>query len=730
MDDRVHLDNINSSSSKEGSSSSDFAFEVVGANDLTLHTNSCDMADNNTVFVESNHRPNPRGLDSVLKGQPEPETAPTVDPSKHTLEKQQAKRIREQEKRIQDLERQLSTVNKEDTVSSEDDADDTQLLQLDAEESSQTTENNNNGHLARRDSKKSLSWRDESPEDASLEDVRPFDKREPVDDISASSPSRYWPPGRKKAKSLLFRLYLSHFLSAWGDRMWEFASALLLISIWPDTLLLAALFGLGESSAVVFMGPLVGDWVDSNDRLRVVRKSLIVANGSVVLATILIAIILALDYNQHDHRLFGVLVAMLIISGMASKLGSLASTLAVEKEWVKILCEGDSEMLAETNARMRRIDLICKLVAPIFVGLIMTGSGPMTGTIVIGLWNFVSMFPEYIVLTLTYSSFPALKEPKATPVESEAKTSILQNVMQVFISLKSGWKIYSNLDVFRPALALALLYCTVLSFGSIMTAYAYNRGVEEATLAAFRGVGAAFGLLGTFIFPIMVSKRGLIQTGGISIWFQLVLLGLCIVSTFFSGHTGDCSEFEGTEHDGCIHDRNVEVGLLITGVVVSRCGLWMFDLAVTQMLQERVETDVIAKVNGVQSSIQNLLDMFSYLLGVILSTPDDFRFLAWISFMFVLFAVLLYTSFWRNGYRKYSTLESVGDDAIPSENSNPKQSPERKKKKMKKKKKKKQTGKTVELQSKLIATSAPRTNLDSSDEEMATYSPTPPTISI
>ena len=80
---------------------------------------------------------------------------------------------------------------------------------------------------------------------------------------------------------------------------------------------------------------------------------------------------------------------------------------------------------------------------------------------------------------------------------------------------------YSKLAIFRPALALALVYCTVLSFGSIMTAYAYTRGIDEATLAIARGVGAGCGLLGTVIFPRLSKAYSMNKTGGISIWLQV-----------------------------------------------------------------------------------------------------------------------------------------------------------------------------------------------------------------
>eukprot|EP00040_Diaphanoeca_grandis_P014078 m.71210 g.71210 ORF g.71210 m.71210 type:complete len:700 (+) comp24327_c0_seq1:133-2232(+) len=609
-----------------------------------------------------------------------------------------------------------------DTVLVQNDAQNTELAANTTsppEPSDNTTEPQvgddatNNFQEHRSDSKRSLKWRDESEgNEEGLEDVRAFDKREPADDVNDDAPTHFWPNGRQKIKGLLLRLYLSHFLSAWGDRMWEFASALLLISIWPDTLLLAAMYGLAGSGAVVFFGPSVGDWVDQSPRLDVVRKALFVANGSVVVATILIGILLA----SKDKETKPVLVTLLLLCGSTSSLGSLASTLAVEKEWVKILCGDDSEMLAETNARMRRIDLICKLVAPIFVGLIMSGAGAITGTIVIGVWNFISMFPEYLALTLTYHSFPKLKERKTPAVAAEARPTKCSKVFKVFISIKTGWKLFSRLDIFRPALALSLLYCTVLSFGSIMTAYAYNRGVNEATLAVFRGVGAGFGLLGTFIYPRLSPKFGLIKTGGISIWSQVGFLALCLASTFYAGHTGDCSDFTESEHDSCIHNRNVEMGLLISGVVISRCGLWMFDLAVTQMLQERVPIAIIATVNGTQSSIQNLLDLFSYVLGVMLNRPQDFTPLVWISFAFVFAASLLYTSFWHS-VKNFSEISSEEANANTNANANANINPSPRTSPTRRDRKRKKTKKYQELNSTLMSPTISAT-ADSSDDEM------------
>ena len=66
---------------------------------------------------------------------------------------------------------------------------------------------------------------------------------------------------------------------------------------------------------------------------------------------------------------------------------------------------------------------------------------------------------------------------------------------------QGGWAIYFKQSVWPAALALALLYLTVLSLGLLMTAYLKWQGMSEAVLSVYRGAGAVSGLLATVAFP-------------------------------------------------------------------------------------------------------------------------------------------------------------------------------------------------------------------------------------
>lgn len=56
--------------------------------------------------------------------------------------------------------------------------------------------------------------------------------------------------------------FVFEFLVELVCRMWEFSVALYMINIWPDSLLLTALYGVIESASVALFGPVVGQWVN------------------------------------------------------------------------------------------------------------------------------------------------------------------------------------------------------------------------------------------------------------------------------------------------------------------------------------------------------------------------------------------------------------------------------------------------------------------------------------
>ncbi len=70
------------------------------------------------------------------------------------------------------------------------------------------------------------------------------------------------------------RLYVSHFLSAWNSRVFEFGAVLYLATIFPGTLLPMSVYALTRGLSAILFAPAAGQYVDTGDRLQVVRVSI------------------------------------------------------------------------------------------------------------------------------------------------------------------------------------------------------------------------------------------------------------------------------------------------------------------------------------------------------------------------------------------------------------------------------------------------------------------------
>lgn len=66
--------------------------------------------------------------------------------------------------------------------------------------------------------------------------------------------------------------------------------------------------------------------------------------------------------------------AVVIICGCIQNLAGVTISVAIERDWVTVIADGSSAHLTTINTYMRRIDLLCKLLAPLFVSLLTTAA--------------------------------------------------------------------------------------------------------------------------------------------------------------------------------------------------------------------------------------------------------------------------------------------------------------------------------------------------------------------
>jgi lipoprotein signal peptidase len=69
-------------------------------------------------------------------------------------------------------------------------------------------------------------------------------------------------------------LYVSHFLSTWNSRLFEFGAVLFISTIFPGTLFPASIYALTRSASVVVFSTAIGHLIDRSERIFLIRLSI------------------------------------------------------------------------------------------------------------------------------------------------------------------------------------------------------------------------------------------------------------------------------------------------------------------------------------------------------------------------------------------------------------------------------------------------------------------------
>eukprot|EP00744_Colponema_vietnamica_P019022 GILI01026890.1.p1 GENE.GILI01026890.1~~GILI01026890.1.p1 ORF type:complete len:324 (+),score=36.27 GILI01026890.1:162-1133(+) len=232
--------------------------------------------------------------------------------------------------------------------------------------------------------------------------------------------------------------------------------------------------------------------------------------------------------------------------------------------------------------------------------------------------------------------------------------SVVRKITGYVRRTMKSWSIYRAHPCFWISIPYALLYVSVLGFGGIMVAYLKTLGCSDYILALGRGLSALVAVFPTFVVPYMIPRKGLYKTGEYMMFAQVLCL-VPLAIAFLAG-IGDSSTkittvitvntTSGTTDTETVTTKNTPVLLIVIiffSVCASRFGLWGFDLAQTQMMQELVQKAETGRVNGSQELIVNTCWLLSYLLTVIFHQPEMFKWPAIISFGAISLATLIFT---------------------------------------------------------------------------------------
>jgi iron-regulated transporter 1 len=322
--------------------------------------------------------------------------------------------------------------------------------------------------------------------------------------------------------------------------------------------------------------------------------------------------------------MYALFVASVVLA-CVEKLAFVANTVSVERDWIVVVSESLGTDRQELNSAMRRIDLVCKLIAPVGIGLV-DGYSTRIAIWVVFAQNAVSVLVEYFAIANVYAAVPELGVGKGkqsetdTATESQPQHSSHQDTVSNAPSRRptllanitshlQPYRAYVENPAFLASFSLSLLYLTVLSFASQMTTYLLTLGFTSTHVSIMRLVSVILELSATVAAPWLMSKIGAVRAG---LWFineQVLAIGLAI-GLFHIFPTNTAPMLAGAA--------------LVLGVCLSRLGLWGFDLSVQYLVQGDAPPASRGSFSAIEMSLQNLFELLSFATTMVWYRPQDF----------------------------------------------------------------------------------------------------------
>ncbi|KAK4048612.1 hypothetical protein OIO90_005782 [Microbotryomycetes sp. JL221] len=262
-------------------------------------------------------------------------------------------------------------------------------------------------------------------------------------------------------------LAAQHFAGSWDTRLYEFLAYVLLIVLFPDDLVPASIFGFVTTGAAVCLSGSVGQLVDTSPRLQFVRRCIIIQKATIAISYALF-LVLFLNLKGDSSAKTWTIFATIVVCSSLLGLATIGISVSIERDWVTTISQGSSAHLTFMNVWMRRIDLVCKLSAPLFASALAAGVS----------------YPFAIAFLLGYS--------------------LVSCAFQFWF----------------------------LSFDGTMISWLKSHGYSDAFIAGMRGLNVVTGLAGTALMPLLEKRIGLVRAGTWSMVSEVCSLVPVVLSFF------------------------------------------------------------------------------------------------------------------------------------------------------------------------------------------------------
>ncbi|XP_057250360.1 solute carrier family 40 member 3, chloroplastic isoform X4 [Beta vulgaris subsp. vulgaris] len=393
----------------------------------------------------------------------------------------------------------------------------------------------------------------------------------------------------------LYALYANCLVGNFVEQLWNFAWPAAIALIYPS-LLPVAVMGFFTKLAVILGGPLVGKLMDHFPRVHAYNSLSFVQVTAQLMSV-------AMIIHAHNFRVASVSSVLLrpwfitlVFAGAIERLCGLALGVAMERDWLVLLAGTNRPIaLAQANAVINRIDLLCEVALTWLTNKVSTG---------------------------------VLDRAKCLHTCSEDSTRFthMDNENIGIDAIKHGWVEYIKQPALPASIAYVLLYFNiVLTPGGLMTAFLTQRGLNSSLIGAFSGVCAFMGVAATFVSAGLIRQLGILKAGAAGLIFQASLLALA-VAVYWSASLS----------------QQTPILFFLCLIVLSRLGHMSYDVIGQQILQTGIPSSKANLIGTTEVSVASLAEFVMLGIAIIANDVSHFGYLAMLSLLSVIAAAYIF----------------------------------------------------------------------------------------
>ncbi|KAK3014293.1 hypothetical protein RJ639_008016 [Escallonia herrerae] len=436
----------------------------------------------------------------------------------------------------------------------------------------------------------------------------------------------------------LFALYASCLAGNLVEQLWNFAWPAAIALIHPS-LLPVAVMGFCTKLAIIVGGPLVGKLMDHFPRVPAYNYLTTVQTAAQLLSVGMIIHAHTCHSTLASSLLHRPWFVILVLAGAVERLSGLALGVAMERDWVVLLAGTNRPLaLAQANAVLSRIDLLCEIAGASLFGILLSKYETVT-CLKIAAGLMIWALPVVVGLTWLTNKLSSGVLDRAKSLQTCSRSTCggpqpaIGNIVEMSVgAIKHGWVEYLQQPVLPASLAYVLLYFNVvLAPSGLMTAFLTQHGLNPSIIGGFSGLCAFMGVAATFVSADMVKRYGILKAGAAGLILQASLLTMA-VAVYWSGSLS----------------QRIPLILFLCLIVLSRLGHMSYDVVGAQILQAGIPASKANLIGTTEVSFASLAESVMLGVAIIANDVSHFGFLAVLSLLSVVAASWIFCQWLRS----------------------------------------------------------------------------------